>query len=39
MTATLSFERISWLIVDILILLIVAAVCIKEVVIAGGNVL
>lgn len=38
MSAVLFCERILWFIVDILILLTVGAVCIKEVVIVGGNV-
>jgi len=37
MSAVLFIERILWFIVDILILLIVGVVCIKEAVIVGGN--
>jgi hypothetical protein len=39
MSAILSIERILWFIVDILIQLIVGAVCTKQVVTAGGNAL
>ena len=38
MSAVLFIERILWFIVDILILLIVGVVCIKEVVTVGDNV-
>jgi len=37
MPTVLFYERILWSIVDILILLTVGVVCIKEVVIVGGN--
>jgi hypothetical protein len=36
-SAVLFIERILWFIVDILILLIVEAVCIKQAVTVGGN--